>query len=282
MGVPLDAPHRTYKDPNHKPEMIYALSTFEAVSGFRAPRRALEVLAGLEAPLLSGTIERLRHGSSTQGMRSAFEYLLLGAKDRDEDVCALVDQIRARRDAGASPSDHADSIALTIAEHYPHDRGAIASLLLNPVTLQPGEAMFVPAGSPHAYLSGLGVELMASSDNVVRACMTTKFVDARALLDIVDAQPAAPIRLAPERSRSGVASFCPPVEDFELAVIDVDGGAPAVRSAGPRIVLAIQGEVDVIVNGETETLLPGAAVFLNDGEEATARGHGRLVRASVP
>jgi mannose-6-phosphate isomerase len=173
---------------------------------------------------------------------------------------------------------------LEIAREHPGDRGVLASLLLNPVTLRPGEAMFVPAGAVHAYVSGVGVEVMASSDNVVRAAMTRKHVDARALLDIVDVRPAPPIRLAPEHARTGVEVFYAPVEDFELAVITVTGpDVPvAIDGGGPRIVLAIEGELEICLGDRVETLRRGAAVFLADGEDPVVRGHGRLVRAGVP
>lgn len=283
-GVAADAAGRTYRDTNHKPEMLYALTTFEALSGFRTPRRAIEIFAGLEAPLIAKTVERLQYGHSAQGVRSAFEYVLLGARDRDADVAAVVEQIAQRLAEGRSPSLHADEIALEIAHEHPGDRGVLASLLLNPVTLRPGEAMFVPAGAVHAYVSGVGVEVMASSDNVVRAAMTRKHVDARALLDIVDVRPAPPIRLAPEHARTGVEVFYAPVEDFELAVITVTGpDVPvAIDGGGPRIVLAIEGELEICLGDRVETLQRGAAVFLADGEDPVVRGHGRLVRAGVP
>ncbi len=281
-GVSVDAGERSFRDHNHKPEMVYALTEFEAVSGFRAPRRVLEILAGLQSPLVEKTVERLRHGASSQGMRSAFEYVLLGARDRNEDVNSVVDQIRSRLARGDSPSEHTDTIALRIAAHYPGDRGILASLLLNPVTLSPGEAMYVPAGCVHAYLSGLGVEVMASSDNVVRAGLTPKYVDARTLLDIVDVRPAPPIRLAPERSRAGVEVFYAPVEDFELAVITAGNSPIDLGGSGPRIVLAIEGQVELTRDGQRLSLSPTQAAFVNDGERVDVSGHGRVVRASVP
>ncbi|GMA30606.1 mannose-6-phosphate isomerase, class I [Litorihabitans aurantiacus] len=283
-GVAAGADNRTYRDTNHKPEMLYALETFEALSGFRTPRRAVEILTGLKAPLIEKTIERLRYGHSAQAVRSAFEYVLLGARDRDADVAAVVAQIEERLASRTSPSLHADEIALRIAREHPGDRGVLASLLLNPVTLRPGEAMFVPAGAVHAYVSGVGVEVMASSDNVVRAGITRKHVDARALLDIVDVRPAPPIRLAPEHARTGVEVFYAPVEDFELAVITVaDADEPvAIDGGGPRILLAIEGELELCHGDRVEPLVRGAAVFLSDGEDPVVRGHGRLVRAGVP
>lgn len=281
-GIAVDAPERTFRDANHKPELVYALEPFEAVNGFRAPRRVLEVLAGLEAPLIEKTVDRVRHGSSVQGMRSAFEYVLLGARDRDRDVSAVVEQIRARLARGESPSVHSDSVALKIADTFPGDRGILASLLLNPVSLRPGEVLFVPAGGVHAYLSGLAVELMAASDNVVRAGLTHKHIDARALVDIVDVRPAPPIRIAPERLSECVEVFYAPVEDFELTVLAPGEETILVRGAGPRLLLGVADSVSVRVANQELQLTRGGAAFLRDDETAWLSGPGRAVLASVP
>lgn len=282
-GIPVDSPTRTYRDPNHKPELLYALTTFEALSGFRTPRRVLEVLEGLErVPLIAKSIERIRQGSSATGMRSALEYMLLGARDRDSDVGRVVELIEARVASGTSPSIRSDAVALRLAAEHPGDRGVLASLLLNPVTLKPGEVMFVPAGCVHAYLSGLAVEVMASSDNVVRAGLTRKHIDARALLEIVDVKPAPPMRMAAERSSDHIDVFYAPVEDFELAVISTRQEPVTVGGAGPRVVLAIDGEMELVSGEDSLRLRRGEAAFLADPEEVTLSGNGRLVRASVP
>src|SRR5690625_301905 len=163
-GVPLDAPHRNYRDPNHKPELVFALTTFEAVCGFRAPRRAAELLADLDAPLARRLHRELAADPTPGGMRSAFTTLLHEAsRPSPEEVAQVVDACRTRAEQG-SPSPRADAIVVRLAEHYPDDPGVVASLLLNPVTLHPGDSLFVPAGGVHAYLSGLAVEVMASSD----------------------------------------------------------------------------------------------------------------------
>lgn len=281
-GIPLDAWERTYKDANHKPEMVYALTTFTALSGFRARRRALEILHGLEGHIMRGATERLRHGTSAQGVRSAFEYVLLGARDRDAEVDHVVEQVSSRLADGSTPSEQTDTVVLDVARAHPGDRGILAALLLNPVTLNPGEAMFVPAGAVHAYLSGLGVEIMAASDNVIRAGMTRKHVDARALVDVVDVNPAPPIRVAPEHVASGTRVYYAPVEDFELAVIDLGAKPVDIRGYGPRIVLCVEGSATVTAAHGTERLRTGEAVFVSDGQDAEVRGAGRVVRASVP
>lgn len=140
----------------------------------------------------------------------------------------------------------------------------------------------MPAGGVHAYLSGLAVELMAASDNVVRAGLTHKHIDARALVDIVDVRPAPPIRIAPERLSECVEVFYAPVEDFELTVLAPGEETILVRGAGPRLLLGVADSVSVRVANQELQLTRGGAAFLRDDETAWLSGPGRAVLASVP
>jgi len=172
-----------------------------------------------------------------------------------------------------------------LQKEHPGDPGVVASLLLNPVTLHPGEALFVPAGGVHAYLSGLAVEVMASSDNVLRAGLTTKHIDVPEMLACVDYVAAPPIRLAPEYFGGPVGVFYAPVDDFELSVAHVNPGtgAYALRGRGPRIIAAIEGLVSVKCGGVTVELTPGQAVFLRSDDSAPIlSGDGTVVQADVP
>src|SRR5699024_6220375 len=140
---------RNYPDANHKPELVYALTTFEAVSGFRAPRRAAELLSGLEAPLARELLAMLRTEPSAAGMQAAFTRLLRATAPGE--VEAVVAACGQRFDRDASPSTRADRTVVQLAAAHPGDPGAVAALLLNPVTLHPGEVMFIPAGCVPAY-----------------------------------------------------------------------------------------------------------------------------------
>lgn len=283
-GIPRDAPTRNYRDPHHKPELLYAVTTFEALSGFRAPRRAAELLEGLDAPLARRVLATLRRDPTSDGVRTAFA-LILDPRTRatTAQVAEVVDACAERVVAG-SPSPRADAIVLLLAEHFPGDPGVVVSLLLNPVTLRPGQAMFIPAGGVHAYLSGVGVELMANSDNVLRAGLTSKHADVPELLDIVAYVAAPPIRIAPETSDGGTRTYYAPVDDFALSVTDLDDGAPhPLPGRGPRVLLALAGEVRVMAGGAEEVLRPGDGVFVgaSDGAAMVA-GRGTLVQAGVP
>ena len=283
-GIPLRDPRRNYRDANHKPELVYALTRFEALSGFRAPRRAAELFNGLDAPLAATLHDVLVAEPTYRGIRTAFRRLLVPElRPGADEVQAVADACR-RRLANGSPSPRADRTVVQLADAYPGDPGAVTSLLLNPVTLEPGEAMFVPAGGVHAYLRGLAVEVMANSDNVLRAGLTSKHVDVPELLVNVDYVAAPPIRVAPEVFHGAAKVFYAPVDDFELSVAEVDnGGEHPLPGRGPRIVLCVEGEVTVRSEENTQALRRGQSVFAPAVEgPLTVTGRGAVVQADVP
>ena len=285
-GIALDHPSRNYKDTNHKPEMVLALTRFQAVAGFRAPRRAVEVLAGLDSVLARRMRRTLRLNPTRYGIRQVFsDVVSASTRPTPEEISDLVAEIAARFEAGTSPSLRVDSNVLKMAVTFPGDPGIAAALLLNPVTLQPGEALFVPAGSVHAYISGLGVEVMASSDNVLRAGLTAKHIDVPEMLACVDYVAAPPVRPAPEYLSRATRAYYAPVDDFELMVTTVvaaDGRLP-VPGRGPRILLAVEGAMTLVTQADTQTLAQGEAVFAGaDEHRLSVEGEGTLVQADVP
>lgn len=284
-GVPLDAPHRNYRDRNHKPELVYALTQFEAMCGFRAPRRTAELFAGLDAPLAKELHGALLAQPTAHGIRTVFEQLLApGTRPAPEEIAELARACAARLVTG-SPSPRADRTVVLLQQEYPGDVGVVTSLLLNPVTLQPGDVMFVPAGGVHAYLSGVAVELMASSDNVLRAGLTPKHVDVREVLANVDYVAAPPIRIAAEVFHGATKVFYAPVDDFELSVTEIhDDLSHPLPGRGPRIALCLEGEVTLSAQQDgTLVLARGQSAFVpaSDGP-LTVSGRGTLVQADVP
>ena len=285
-GIALDHPSRNYKDTNHKPEMVLALTRFQAVAGFRAPRRAVEVLAGLDSVLARRMRRTLRLNPTRYGIRQVFsDVVSASTRPTPEEISDLVAEIAARFEAGTSPSLRVDSNVLKMAVTFPGDPGIAAALLLNPVTLQPGEALFVPAGSVHAYISGLGVEVMASSDNVLRAGLTAKHIDVPEMLACVDYVAAPPVRPAPEYLSRATRAYYAPVDDFELMVTTVvaaDGRLP-VPGRGPRILLAVEGAMTLVTQADTQTLAQGEAGCGGAAEHRlSVEGEGTLVQADVP
>ncbi|OEJ26608.1 mannose-6-phosphate isomerase, class I [Streptomyces agglomeratus] len=272
-GVPVDAPHRNYKDANHKPELICALTPFEGLCGFRAPAESADVLAGLDVDSLKPYVDLLHAHPEEAALREILTAVL--AADRAEMAETVTSAAAAAARLGGAYAPYA-----VLAHHYPGDPGVIAAMLLNYVRLQPGEALFLGAGVPHAYLGGLGVEIMANSDNVLRCGLTPKHVDVPELLRIVRFEARDPGILRPEASSStGEELYDTPIDEFRLSrYVLAPGAAPrTLPSATPQILLCTAGEVRA---GET-TLTPGQSVFVPAGESAQLSGTGTLFRATV-
>jgi mannose-6-phosphate isomerase len=253
-GVPRQAANRSYRDANHKPELLCALTAFEALCGFRTVDDLRAVLRRFALPELHPVAELV-----SVGLRAPFEHLL-----RLADPAPLVAAVTARAGelAAIDAEDGAARAVLLAAEHFPGDVGVVLSLLLNYVALQPGEAIYLGAGNVHAYLRGLGVEIMATSDNVLRCGLTSKYVDVAELLKISDFRSLERVRW-PATSTEGWARFDVPVPDFRLSRIELDGRATH-RDDGPCIVLCASGRVTVAADagGERVSLGPGHAAFV--------------------
>jgi mannose-6-phosphate isomerase len=276
-GVPKDDPTRTFKDPYHKPELLVALTTFEALCGFRPIEGSLHCLAKLQLPELKPTIAALARG----GLRAAIPQLLaLSEKRRTSLVDAVA--VRARTFVEAHDPEFINTYrwAATLAESYPGDAGVVISLMCNHLKLAPGEAMFLPAGNLHAYLAGAGVEVMASSDNVLRAGLTTKHVDLAALIEVVDFTDAKIPVLHPVLGPGGLR-YRVPVEDFDLTRVQLDDGTGVLTTRGPQVVLCFEGRA-VLASADGELVVEqGQAAFVPAGAPVTASGPAVLYRATT-
>ncbi len=253
---------RNYADDNHKPEMIVALSErFEALCGLReldATRRMLAAFGDAAEPLR-------RRLTDEAGLASAIGWLLSGdARDVVHEITAALADVQSTEFAAELAN------ARRIAVWYPDDPGVVVALLMNYVVLRKGESVFLRAGMLHAYVSGLGVELMAASDNVLRGGLTPKRIDVDELLRILDPTPApVPVVLpvAADNGSRGVERFPADVPDFALLRVRVSGGSEAiVRPSGPLIVLATQGAVSVGGAHASLDLAPGRAAFVTPDE----------------
>ncbi|QFQ97881.1 mannose-6-phosphate isomerase, class I [Streptomyces phaeolivaceus] len=271
-GIPIDAGHRNYKDANHKPELICALTEFDGLCGFRDPLRAADLLAGLDVDSLKPYVDLLHAHPEEAALREVLTAVL--AADPAEIAHTVTEAAAACARLGGDYAPYAD-----IAHHYPGDPGVIAAMLLNHVRLQPGEALFLGAGIPHAYLNGLGVEIMANSDNVLRCGLTPKHVDVPELLRIVRFEATDPGVLRPEASPDGEEVYETPIDEFRLSrFVLPEAGAPHdLTRSTPQILLCTAGSVRA---GE-HTLAPGQSVFVPADEKAEVSGPGTLFRATV-
>ncbi|MEE1929310.1 mannose-6-phosphate isomerase, class I [Streptomyces sp. TRM 70351] len=283
-GVPADAPHRNYKDANHKPELLCALTPFEGLCGFRPAEEAAALLAALDVDGLKPYADLLHARPEAEALREVLTAVLTA--DRAESATTVTEAVAAAERLAGNGGPHAAAYAAcaAAAHHYPGDPGFVAALLLHHVRLQPGEALYLGAGVPHAYLSGLGVELMANSDNVLRCGFTPKHVDVPELLRVVRFEPGDPAVLRPEADAAGDEVYAAPVTEFRLTRHVVAPGAAARRlpDAGAQILLCTAGEVTLSDGAGRELVLPrGGSAYARAGTEVHAEGSGTLFRATA-
>ena len=247
-AIPIDAPHRTYRDPNHKPELICALTPFAGKCGFRPPAATRRLFDALDDPILDPVRSILaRRLDDAETLRSLMSMLL----GQPPTTAAEMANAVARQAAELLAADHpvtaefgADLAACAlVADAFPGDIGGVVALLLNHVVLEPGEALYLGSGNLHAYLHGVGVELMANSDNVLRGGLTPKHIDIDELLEVVD---YTPIDVPVQRPLGRVHTYGSPVAEFALTRIELSATAHPVT--GPAIVLVTSGSAFI---GET-------------------------------
>lgn len=281
-NIPLNAAERSYKDARHKPELIVALTPFIALSGFRAVERTRRLFDELAVSALSALAAPLAEQPAAAALRAVFERLIQCHGAERE---ALVRDVRAAaQEKAVRSAEFANELAWVERLHtlYPGDVGVVVALLLNWIELAPFEGLYLPAGNLHAYLDGAGVEIMASSDNVLRGGLTKKAVNVPELLRVLRFQelevaPLVPVAEADERV------YLTPAEEFRLSFVNVKAPLSLTRSNGPELLLVTEGRVRV--EAETSALLleAGSSAFVPASEGALrVEGAGTLFRARVP
>lgn len=263
-GVAITDSERIYKDASHKPEMLFAVTDMTVLSGFRP---AAELMSDLER--LGEDASILRDALRTGGIAGYVTAALTGDH-------AIVLNKLARGLTGGGASAHIASEALA---HFENDAGALVALAMNALTLKPGEALYTPSGTVHCYIRGDGMEIMANSDNVVRAGLTHKPINANLLRELAVLSPAAPV--VPDEAIIGSARrLSTDAAEFEFVV--VSNGVFDAES-GPRIVLALDGEARLKTAHDVTILGRGDSVFVADSEGPVhIEANGVVVIASVP
>jgi len=300
-GVPMTATERSYQDASHKPELVYALTRFEGMAGFRDPRRTAVILRRLHVQWLDAIADRLESTTTPfQTLRAIVTEML--ALDGPELTARLNDlrktAVLAERDSHApqsrrrppvvDPSDvdrestRVYAATVPLIDQYPNDPGVLVTLLLNHVVLAAGEAMFIDAGVIHAYTSGFGIEIMAASDNVLRAGLTPKYVDIPELLEIANFTPMPPPRWGAQAIDVGLR-LSPPVDEFELLLLGVSHKPVMLRHAGPQVVLCLEGSVQLSGANDGTVARPGQTVYLAPSEgPIELTGAGRIAVGRTP
>jgi mannose-6-phosphate isomerase len=269
-GIPISSPTRNYRDRSHKPELVIALEPFEALAGFRDVSRTIELMKALAVSDLDPFVELLKGQPDADGLRALFTtWITAPQPDLDILVPTVLDgAVNYVRSGAKDFADEAKDV-LELGERYPADAGVLAALLLNRMTLKPGEAIFLPAGNLHTYLRGMAVEVMANSDNVLRGGLTPKHVDVPELLRILDFHSVSEASLHPEMRRDGPELiYDAPTDEFAVSRLRIEGGNlgheidAAVRHEGPQVVLCTNGAVLLHAKSSSLTLERGQAAWV--------------------
>ncbi|HIW62987.1 MAG TPA: mannose-6-phosphate isomerase, class I [Candidatus Stackebrandtia excrementipullorum] len=265
-GVPLDAPQRSYVDVHHKPELLCAVTRFEALCGFRPPSEAADAIERLKVDELSCLVAVLRQDDEAQALREAMTTLLtLPVDHRTRLVAAAVASATDLAEAGPDAADYA--MVVRLGTRYPHDSGALVALLLNHLFLEPGDAIYMPAGNLHAYLGGVGIEVMAASDNVLRGGLTDKHVDVPELLRVLRFEVMAEPRFPAVEPTPGLRQWSVPVPEFALWRLRLDDEVTEqeLHSEGAMIILCWSGDLRIDDGERSLTLRPGQGAFIPAG-----------------
>ncbi|WP_405071444.1 mannose-6-phosphate isomerase, class I [Kribbella sp. NBC_01510] len=259
-GIPRDADDRNYKDAWPKPEILIALEPFDALVGFRPLEATVALLDALQPIGFEELTDLLRDGK----LREAFTQFM--SSDRDS-IRPLVAALAEACTSYAGEAFALERETMTrLCEDFPDDPGVLAALLLNRVRLERFEAVYLPAGNVHAYLRGLGFEVMANSDNVLRGGLTSKHVDVPELVSVVDFDPLADPVLTATPVADGVSAYETGCEYFAVHRVDLDNDERTIDGVGPRMICCVAGTVDALGKDSAVTLSAGQSAFATGPE----------------
>ncbi|WP_231572646.1 mannose-6-phosphate isomerase, class I [Vibrio hyugaensis] len=283
LGIELSAPNRNYKDSNHKPELVYALTPYQAMNGFRAYTEIVllfsKVIEESNVPAIHQLLEMFKKNLTATGLEIFFIGILsLKGEAKEASIHGLIEYAKVHQ----QPSIENDlgTLIMELNKSYPGDIGLFAPLMLNVLTLKPGEAMFLDAKTPHAYLKGTGLEIMANSDNVLRAGLTPKYIDVAELArcTLFEEKVSDSLLFTPEVLANKL-SYSVPVPDFKFdCFIESNNDKVVMQSA--EILLAIDNSLTLChASGETLTLDKGESVFIPAYvKEYSINSKGRVAR----
>ncbi|KII76466.1 mannose-6-phosphate isomerase, class I [Vibrio renipiscarius] len=280
QGIELGAGNRNYKDPNHKPELVYALTFYKAMNGFRPVADIVSLFNQAGVETLRTEIDALHANPSSEALSAFFTVVMnLSGERKQQAIAELLATVN--RAAKTARAREAFELIKEFSQEYADDIGLFSPLLLNVIELEPGEAMFLHAETPHAYVKGTGLEIMANSDNVLRAGLTPKYMDVAELIDNTLFHSIAPddIKLAPYQSDNKL-SYPIPVDDFGFDIMAASAQSKSQYVRGAEIVMCIDGDV-VLQSGDEEVrLIAGESAFIcHHAKVYHYQGEGTLARA---
>ncbi|MDW3056457.1 mannose-6-phosphate isomerase, class I [Vibrio sp. 1978] len=279
-NIELTAANRNYKDSNHKPELVYAITLYKAMNGFRPIEEIIALFKEVNITALADDVAAFEHSPNAQGLKVFFRTLLTLSGDKQVETHNALSQCYDLESVSDS-AKQALQYSQNFAEHYLGDNGLLAPLFLNIVELKPGEAMFLHAETPHAYVQGTALEIMASSDNVLRAGLTPKHIAVDELVANTRFESISPEAiLTTPLQREGHLHFPVPVDDFSFDVITASNEEKTVFTRSAEIVFCIEGNIEVSTVETTITLAAGQSAFIPyDSKRYSILGQGRLARA---
>jgi mannose-6-phosphate isomerase len=252
LGIPLGAPNRNYKDENHKPECICALTSFWALNGFRKIPDMISLMGRICPPGLKKDFDMFRQQPNSRGLKEFFKAMMIMDRTTQNQIISdVVKNADHLKDKNA-----AYQWIIDLHEEYPSDIGILSPIILNLICLEPGQAMFLPAGTLHAYLDGVGIELMANSDNVLRGGLTPKHVDVKELLNVLNFEERDINILKMDKINPCEHQYESHAEEFALSVIavktDMNYYSPDKRYV--EILLCTDGDALVVDFAENKTV----------------------------
>jgi mannose-6-phosphate isomerase len=283
LGIPLDAYRRSYKDDNHKPECICAMTDFWALNGFRKISGIHSLMDKICPPGLKTSLDLLREQPDSMGLKNFFQALMtLDGKQQEEIIADAIKNVQNFAD-----DNPAYQWMINLHKEYPKDIGVFAPIMLNLVCLKPGEAMFLPSGELHAYLDGVGIELMANSDNVLRGGLTPKYIDVQELLNVLNFEEREiNILLAAEIDECEFA-YKSLAEEFFLSVISVkeEIGYHSADRRSVEIILCTDGSATITDLGKNDNVFVerGKSIIIPEVvEKYCIEGNATFYKAAVP
>jgi len=279
LGLSIADRTRNYKDPNHKPELVYAITAYKAMNGFRPIETILQLFREIPIHSLSKEISCLAEVKTPAQLREFFKSIMvLNGVQKQIVLNELLLATKNRKFTGLALE--AVEYIKQFQKYYPNDIGLLAPLMLNVVELQPGEAMFLYAETPHAYVHGTALEVMANSDNVLRAGLTTKHIDVTELVDNTNFRSIElnELKLTPKLSDNR-KQYIVPVDDFCFEVIELTLNKMTLEVTSAEIIFCMEGEIIVESSNETENLAKGESMFVSyEALEYIVSGQGIFAR----